>query len=148
MEPSRFRQQFAFFALFLTLLVLIGCDQHPTTAPVQGKVLFGGEPLQFGSVMFQPVAGGQPARGEIQSDGTFILSTLSEGDGALIGKHRVRVMCNSVQSPQHSGEYDANAMNIGALLIPRKYTQLSSSGLSAEVLPSGNGTFEFRLEKQ
>lgn len=133
--------------LTLTLSISVGCDTHPATAPVQGSVLFEDQPLKFGSVMFQPTSGGQPARGEIQPDGTFILSTFSEGDGAIIGSHRVRIMCNSVQDPNNTAAYDVNAANVGRLMIPRKYTQLSSSGLTADVSASENGPFEFRLTK-
>lgn len=136
-----------FASLVLTLCAALGCDGHPPTAPVQGTVYFEDQLLKFGSVMFSPAGGGQPARGEIQPNGTFTLSTFAEGDGAIVGSHRVRIMCNSVQDPNNTAEYDVNAANVGRLMIPRKYTQLSSSGLTADVSASENGPFEFRLTK-
>lgn len=35
---------------------------------------------------------GKSAMGKVQPDGTFTLSTYAEGDGAITGRHRVRVM--------------------------------------------------------
>ena len=60
------------------------------------KVVFpDGTPLTSGGiVLFDSMApGDQPvnARGRIQADGTFRLSTFDEGDGAVAGKHRVLV---------------------------------------------------------
>ena len=131
----------------MLLAIFIGCDQLPLTTPAKGVVYFEDKPLEFGSVMFQPINGGQPARGDIQSDGTYVLSTFADQDGAIIGKHQVRIMCNSAQDPNSTEEIDMNAATIGRVLIPRKYTQLSSSGFSADVLPEGNEPFEFRLYK-
>lgn len=134
--------------LFVSAIAWSGCENRPATAPIQGVVYFNDKPLEFGSVMLQPMGGGPPARGEIQSDGSFALSTYAEGDGALLGKHRVRVMCNSVQDPDNTAEFDINAASVGKLLIPRKYTQLSSSGLTAEVLANENPTLELRLSSE
>lgn len=134
--------------LFVSAIAFSGCENRPATAPIQGIVYFNDEPLKFGSVMLQPMTGGPPARGEIQPDGTFVLSTYTDGDGALLGKHRVRVMCNSVQDPNNTAKFDVNAAAVGKLLIPRKYTQLSSSRLTAEVLPTENPPLEFRLTSE
>lgn len=126
------------------LAVATGCDSQAPTAPATGLVRFDGEPLKFGSVMFQPVAGGQPARGEIGADGTFVLSTFAPEDGAIVGEHRVRVMCNTLQR-DGATTVSGNDASAGQLLIPRKYTQLSSSGLFATVAEGENPPFEFDL---
>lgn len=126
------------------LFFATGCDSHSPTAPARGLVRYDGEPLKFGSVMFQPVAGGQPARGEIGPDGTFVLSTFAPEDGAIVGEHRVRVMCNSLQR-DGAKTAPGNDATAGQLLIPRKYTQLSSSGLFATVAQGENAPFEFDL---
>ena len=89
-------------ALLIALLMLLGMagcgPRHPAaTYPVSGKVVFAdGTPLASGGVVLceSVAAEGQPAfnaRGAIQSDGTFRLSTFGEGDGAVAGKHRVLV---------------------------------------------------------
>ena len=50
-----------------------------------------GQPLTMGIVTFEPDGYGRMATGKLQSDGTFILSTLKDGDGAAVGHHRVFV---------------------------------------------------------
>ena len=128
----------------LTAFALVaGCHRGPTMAPVTGKVFYNGRPLEFGSVMFQP-ASGQPAQGQIQSDGTFTLSTYKEADGAVVGRHKVRITCYETEKPgfpRSPGE-----QTLGRLLIPEKYTFLDQSGLSADVSIDREEPFVFELE--
>jgi hypothetical protein len=88
-------------ARMMTLLALLagvgsGCGaggggKAPDLIPVKGKVSFKGKPLTKGTVTFEPDGFGRPARGDLQSDGTFVLGTLKEGDGAVVGEHRVSI---------------------------------------------------------
>jgi hypothetical protein len=135
---SRCRIFFLAWQWFATLLgtgifvSAVGCNRGPEMAAVTGKVTYNGQPLQFGSVTFQPTRG-QPARGEIQSDGSFELSTFSLGDGAFVGPHKVKIACYESQNPafvKGPGE-----QRLGRSLIPVKYTLLDQSGLTAEVKP-------------
>ena len=80
------------------LLGLIGCggdsDQsHPTSppAPAKGRITHRGKPLTGGRVIFEPTDGGHEARGEIGPDGSFVLTTHQDGDGAVLGVHRVLI---------------------------------------------------------
>ena len=45
----------------------------------------------------------QPARGQIEPDGTFELGTYQPGDGAVVGTHKVRITCFESQRSR-SGE--------------------------------------------
>jgi len=121
-----------------------GSDRLPV-APVTGTVSYGGKPLEFGSVMFQPDEG-PPGRGTIQPDGTFTLSTYSEGDGAVIGHHKVRIAAFESQRPSNmAAPPDApREPGVGHSQIPRKYSNLDTSGLRVEVKAS-NEPFEFHL---
>ena len=111
--------------------------------PVTGKVIYNGKPLEFGVVAFQP-PGGQPARGDIQPDGTFTLSTYRLNDGVVLGKHKVRVACYESQRP---GTVKApGEQSLGKLLIPKKYTLLEQSGLTAEVHEGENPPLTFELK--
>jgi hypothetical protein len=83
-------------AVGLALLAITwsGCEARPPTGKVSGKVSLQGQPVTGGSVTFVPIAqggttAGRPAIGPIQPDGTFTLSTYAQGDGAIIGRHRV-----------------------------------------------------------
>ena len=128
--------------LLVALLFACGCDQGPVVVPITGKVTYNGKPLEFGSVTFQP-SKGQPARGEIQPDGTFTLSSYAPGDGAVIGTHKVRIACYSSQ--RKTDQPVVGEQSLGKLLIPRKYTLFDYSGLTAEVKPEDNSPFEFNL---
>jgi hypothetical protein len=105
-------------------------------------VLLNGQPLEFGSVMFQP-ASGQPAIGEIQSDGTFTLSTFAPNDGAVVGTHKVRIAC--YESQRRGAAKGPGEQSLGKLLIPMKYTLFDQSGLNAEVLEEENEPVVFEL---
>ena len=104
----------------------VGCNSNPETAPVEGKVLLDGKPLKFGSVMFQNAKGGQPATGEIQPDGSFTLSTYAPEDGAVVGEHRVRITCYSMQDPAVRAQAGPMGDSLGILLIPQKYTSIGA----------------------
>jgi hypothetical protein len=119
-----------------------GCSQTPAVVPVAGKVLYNGEPLPFGMVMFQPEQG-QAAQGDIQSDGTFQLSTYGPNDGAVPGQHKVSVRCFSNQKPGADGGDSAAP---GKLLIPQQYTRFGMSGLTAEVKRGSNEPIVLELE--
>ncbi len=125
--------------------LLVGCESGPPMAPVSGRVTFNGKPLEFGTVMFQLSSGGQPARGQIQSDGTFELGTFAAGDGAIVGEHKVRITSYSGQAPGKSDEASAGGGTLGQLLIPKRYTMFGTSKLTATVKPDGNEPFEFDL---
>jgi hypothetical protein len=64
-------------------------------AKVRGKVIYKGEPVKNGTVMFMPDESkgtvGPAAVGSITSDGSFIMSTESAGDGAIVGSHKVGI---------------------------------------------------------
>ena len=110
-----------------------GCgDKHLPTVPVEGKVLYKGKPLEFGSVLFQPNVG-PPAKGVIGPDGSFHLSTYRDGDGAVIGSHHVRIACFETQKPSAPAGETANMLGSGKSLIPSKYTNPGTSGLTVEV---------------
>lgn len=114
----------------LVLLALTGCSRGPEIVPVEGKVLYNGQPLTFGSVMFQPEAG-QPARGVIQADGTFTLSTNQTGDGATVGRNRVRVTCFEAQNPHAAS--GGRERPLGRSLIPPAYNDVDTSGIEVQV---------------
>jgi hypothetical protein len=128
------------------LLTVLGCGGPEELAPASGKVLYKGKPLAFGSVMFQHTSGGQPSQGEIQPDGTFEMSTFDANDGARIGPNLVSIFCYESQDPARKAQRSAGEQSLGRLLIPRKYTLFSSSGLRIDVSPNKNDPFVFELQ--
>ena len=80
-------------AIFSALLA--GCDSAGQTYSAGGKVQFDdGTPLSKGLVTFRLADATEAvtARGPIQSDGTFTLTTFTAGDGAKAGKHQALVV--------------------------------------------------------
>jgi len=65
-------------------------------AKVRGTVTYKGEPIKYGTIMFEPDdsrgTNGPSAVGSITSDGSFVMSTEESGDGAVVGFHRVAVV--------------------------------------------------------
>jgi hypothetical protein len=123
-----------------SVLAFAGCEQRQHVVPVKGKVLFRDAPLKSGSVMFQP-EGGIPASGKIQSDGTFTLSTYDVGDGATVGKNKVRVVSTDLveQDPNQEAK-------VGNSVIPEKYNSFGTSPLEFEVKEPGHEDAVLTLE--
>ncbi|MDY0168315.1 MAG: hypothetical protein RBS80_17330 [Thermoguttaceae bacterium] len=129
--------------LALVLLLLTGptgCGRGDRElAPLTGKVLYNGEPLQFGAVMIEHEYG-QPATAEIRPDGTFVMVTRGEGQGAVVGERRVRITCFEAQAPANIG-----SDTLGESLIPQKYTSFETSGLTVDIKPGENEPLVFEL---
>lgn len=81
--------------LVAALATMSGCGPNNglSLVKVSGKVTFKGQPIQKGTVFFMPDEGkgtiGPPAVGSITSDGSYIMSTESAGDGVVVGEHRI-----------------------------------------------------------
>jgi len=83
----------------VALLLLAGCGSGGDfpVAPTRGKVTCEGQPVAHVMVFFEPLQEGKSALvgkqgfALAEEDGTFVVSTYGKGDGAVIGKHRVRV---------------------------------------------------------
>ncbi|MEA1950112.1 MAG: hypothetical protein U9N87_01920 [Planctomycetota bacterium] len=115
------------------LLSASGCgDGKLPLGKVEGKVLYKGQPLKFGAVLFQPLEG-PPAKGRIQSDGTFVLGTYTDSDGAVLGRHQVQVRCFTSQDPNAPPANANTEASLGKSLIPIKYVRYQTSGLREEV---------------
>jgi hypothetical protein len=85
----------AAIALAGILAMLVGCNSGEfPTAPVTGRVICEGKPVPHVRVYFEPLGSGivgPSGFATVKEDGTFVLTSYKEGDGAVIGKHRVRV---------------------------------------------------------
>ncbi len=127
-------------SVLVLLTGLPGCGRTDRElAPITGKVFYNGKPLKFGAVMIEHEYG-QPATAAIQPDGAFTMATRGEGEGAVVGKRRVRIACYEAQGPGAPvGD------TLGALLIPEKYTSFETSELVVDIKPGGNEPLEFNL---
>lgn len=142
-RDSRFRTA-NISLLGLILLATVGCGSGIEMGTIAGTVTLDGKPMTFGTVMMQHVEGGQPSRGEIQSDGSFVLSTFQPEDGARVGTNRVRITAYSTQDPARSNGLSGSGA-LGVLVIPEKYASFGRSGLTTEVAPGDNPPLTFEL---
>jgi hypothetical protein len=117
-------------AVSLLLLSTAGCGKRQY--PVRGKVTFeDGSPLTKGMVVFESMEGGEAitARGDVQTDGSFQLSTHKPGDGVPAGKYRVLVAPRlniDSPTPERDRPFDT------------RYSDFKTSGLEFEVQPGPN----------
>lgn len=108
---------------------LVGCQRDPPTYPVSGKVQFpSGAPVRMGTVETRSQELGVHARGTIESDGSFSLTTFRPGDGAVAGIHD----CVVVQLVVAEG-FDGKVSTYG--VVDPKHNSYRTSGLTLEVKP-------------
>lgn len=117
---------------------MVGCGEKLELAPVSGTVYYKDKPVESGVVMFQPAVG-EIARGQIGPDGKYVLETLGQGEGAILGNCKVRVSVRSTPASS-SGE-----IGLGKLLIPEKYTYFDRSGLTFEVTADRTEPYDIHL---
>ncbi len=141
------------------VLIVAGCGGDdsglPQRHPVSGTVTYKGEPVESGTIVFEPsdFNKGRVASGTIK-DGYYQLSTSGEGpDGALAGDYKIAIISkvvdlSNVEANRAGGAgrqddiYKAEQKAVRK--IPKKYELSSSSGLTAKVEPKTN-TIDFPL---
>lgn len=127
-------------------LLLSGCGggHELETAQVSGTVFYQGKPLPYGTISFQPQAG-PPAMGKIQPDGSFTLSTYGNGDGAIVGPHKVLISATATDAGATPAADSNTEMRAAQSVIPTKYSSFSTSGLTADVAVGEANEFVFEL---
>lgn len=127
----------------LASIVVLGCgSDRPDTATVRGVVELDGKPLSGfdnAGVLLTP-KGGRMAKGVVQDDGSFELSTFGSGDGAIVGPAHVTVSA-TVDEP---GAVTVDR-GIGVRwIIPERFGG-EDSGLSCDVAAGKENVFRIRL---
>ena len=121
--------------------VLSGCSDQLRTYPVSGKVRFtSGGVVHVGTVELKSIEHNLQARGQIQSDGSFTLTTYKDGDGAVAGMHD----CVVVQFVMAEGISGHKPSTVG--VVDRRYASYSTSGLTAEVSPEKKNEIILEVE--
>lgn len=142
----------------LTAALPIGCGpaggKRPPLGKVHGTITYNGKPVPRGTVTFTPVAGakgnpsGMPAIGQIQSDGSYELTTFDTGDGAVLGQHSVTITSQTeapepmktMPPPDEAIKYvKANR------LLPEKYSDPKETPLKYTV-DAGENTIDIPLK--
>ena len=127
--------------LFL-LAVTLGCGSKVQTVKVHGKVAFTDGSVPKGEVArvhFDPVRADsqrvlKEAAGEIQSDGSYELTTFKSGDGAIPGQYKLFFEVFKTYMGRES-------------LIPARYADPAQTPFTVTV-ESRNKPMEFKLDKE
>jgi hypothetical protein len=115
-------------------------EARPVSAA--GTITYQGKPLAQGQVQFVPEKG-RAASGTIEN-GRFVMTTFNEGDGAIPGLHKVGVIAvEQIPSGKGKGkDSDPDSRD----LIPPRYGNPHSSGISVEIPPEGNREIVIELK--
>jgi hypothetical protein len=137
--------------LLLFLAAATGCGERgPNLVPAGGVVKYKGAALPEADIVFVPTDGSFPSLGRTDKDGRFQMST-SGKPGLPVGSYKVAITAVRQKRPVSPGE--AASMTSEQIeanhetLIPVKYNNVHSSGLTAEVAddPKSNEyTFDLR----
>lgn len=146
--------------LLAALVGLAGCQTQdtrnlPATVQAGGYVYLDGQPLDGAVLVFVPEdPNGYAAQGVSKSNGYFELQAFEKKKGAVPGRYKVQVSKTVEMSAQEAaaqgGGKDAEhtAEGKGAVfyrnILPKKYASIATSGLTAEIPPTG--TRELKIE--
>ena len=125
----------------IAMLLLCGCSKSGLDlAPLSGKVTYQGQNLTHGKVVLMPTGDtkGPPGLGQIKADGTYSITT-AQNPGAIVGTHKVTVVCRRVPTEQ-----EKQGLAITPLLIPAQYANEVTTPLTITVEPGGS-TFNIDL---
>jgi len=138
-SPAKPKRRWVRLSFALLALFIAACGpSHPPTYKVVGKVTFAsGEPVTWGSVEFYSVDHKVAARGQIQPDGSFWLSTYTDNDGAVAGPQLVSIAQAALVDRPLKHEHAQPAR------VPPRYFDPKSSGLSFTV--KADATNEFNI---
>lgn len=135
------------------LLLTLGCSspsddpwaaQRPKTYPVEGVVFYQGKPVEGATVVFNSPKENRAAYGVTDNAGLFSLTTFETGDGAVAGPQEVRI--SKIKTEQTTTDPElAVAPPKEINLLPAKYADFKTSGLTAEVKSDAENRVEFRL---
>ncbi len=149
-------------------LFVLGCGGGGSIppVPVSGKVLVGGKPVEGAVVTFlsQAKEGGRSASGKTDKDGAFKLTTAKTNDGAPPGEYTITIAKQEMKAGGNApidinagGDVSAaygqamaaagsgNMSKVLKDILPAKYANAASSGLTRTVVKGETNEFEFEL---
>jgi hypothetical protein len=142
-----------FRAVEIAVLVAVfvaGCGSSGTgTIPIRGEVLFNGAPMlnvPQGVVRYMPRRpdSGRQASGRIRPDGSFVLTTFKNADGVVPGEYDVVISAYSSQPLSREQVESSGGGAPPRLIIPKKYIDPTTSGIS-DIVDSDHSGFK-RIE--
>lgn len=124
----------------IVLCLSVGCSKSggPGLGYVEGVITLDDKPLDGAEVSFEP-EGGRPSIAFTDNEGHYVLMFTGSQEGAVIGKHTVRILSARGAS---GGEGDEPKVESRPELLPARYNV--DSELTVEV-KSGSNQCDFDL---
>jgi hypothetical protein len=125
--------------VLILAVVAIGCKKRGIdlpTDPVSGHVTYQGKPLGFGRIIFHHPSG-HALGADIAADGAFTLNVYQ-------GNNNVSVECYDYQRP--GSKVRRSRSGNDKSLIPVRYPNYGTSGLTFEIKAGENNKAEFTLK--
>ena len=148
--------------IFMTIalcLSVLGCSggtdrfkqARPKTVSASGTVIYRNQPLADAIIVCFPTVGGDKAvaaSAYTNADGSFNLQAYPPDTGAVPGNYQVTIQKNSETPPPPSGPnaHDAPPPPKPKPLIPAKYGQIETSGLTLVIPETGIGDIKLELK--
>ena len=131
------QKYFCFVVIAVFVICVSGCGDN---VKLKGKVTYSddGSPLPQGTICFE--TSNFLARGEIQSDGTFAVSSTGKGDGLPKGTYSVYFSDMTILK---AGERGAITQ---VVLVDPKFCNPTTSGLTCEV-PYSSSLYEIQVDR-
>jgi hypothetical protein len=128
----------------LTCLIGCGCllasgcgDGFPQRYPVSGTIRFAdGSPVKTGTIELGGNGSRWTASGEIQRDGSFVLTTVKPGDGAVPGEYKIVIRQMVLAYLKAEGGHDHGK------LVADRYRDYKTTDLKATVQAGENPPLE------
>ena len=126
----------------LLVLACLGCGPGgPAIESVEGTVTLDGKPLPNASVVFVP-ENGRPAGATTDSQGHYVLTFTEGRQGAMLGKHKVRISTASDPSETPDGEPIPGTPET----IPMKYNAQTELEFTVEAGKKNTADFDLSSE--
>jgi hypothetical protein len=121
---------------------VVGCGGDRLIQPARGHVQAkDGRRATFGMVELTASQGGQIASGIIEEDGSFRLTTVRDGDGAVAGRHRAIVV--QVVNTEHIPLEEHHHV----LDVHPRYARYETSGLEFTIEPGKQNYLEIVVDE-
>ena len=138
--------------LFAIVVCMAGCGQNlPETAGVHGRITYDGIPIAADlknsvecEICFWPDDGRRPARGDIDGDGHYVLTSFAKGDVAIPVKYTVTIKAVKVHPPSGGPHAEDSWLE---WLVPRRYADQATSGLTA-IVKLGENEINFDIPRE
>jgi hypothetical protein len=144
----------------LVLLLAAGCSSRvddkwtrmrPPVFPATGIVVYQDKPVAGATVMLESQSSDEKARGKVaightDSGGRFRVRTYKEYEGAVAGLHRITVTkFEYIENKPANADPNIDYPLIAKPLLPERYKDFETSGLTATVTEQGPNSFRLEL---